>query len=281
MTILVETLHLINMEMNYLVLIDFTETSKNALRSALNLTKLNGGKVTALHVLASDNKDEKHLAQKEIRDLKTAVTGEFETQLLEGKLEDTVNSTIDLLSIDYVIMGTHGITGMQKVLGSKALKLVSATKKPFLITQEDRVLENIKTIVLPFSYSSESVQIGEIVALLASSFNAEIHLVGYRDDDEWLKNDMVRNQAIIKRAFKEHNANFKIVKLESKGSYEDDLIDYANSISADLIAAGHFSGSRLIILKNFVRDIITNKHNIPALTLNAECMKNVGNFASI
>ncbi|MGB1041301.1 MAG: universal stress protein [Flavobacteriales bacterium] len=49
------------MKTNYLVLIDFSETSKNALKSALNLTSLNGGKVVALHVLSSDKKEEKNI----------------------------------------------------------------------------------------------------------------------------------------------------------------------------------------------------------------------------
>ena len=47
------------------------------------------------------------------------------------------------------------------------------------------------------------------------------------------------------------------------------------------MAAAHFSGSRLSIRKNFVRDMISNEFNIPVLTLNAECIKNVGTFASI
>ncbi|MGB1041300.1 MAG: hypothetical protein ACPGVD_10535, partial [Flavobacteriales bacterium] len=192
-----------------------------------------------------------------------------------------INTSIDLLDIDYVIMGTHGVTGLQKVLGSKALKLVNASKKPFLITQEGKELEKIKTIVLPFSYSSESVQIGSVVSHLAKSHGAKIHLVGFQHDDEWLKNDIARNQILIKRILKESNTEYEIVKLEGKDSYESELIAYSNSVSADLIAAAHFSGSPLIIRKNFVRDLISNEFKIPVLTLNAECLHILGNFATI
>ena len=269
------------MKTNYLVLIDFTETSENALRSALNLSGLNGGKVVALHVLSSDKKEEKYEATKKMEQLKTTVSGNFETQLSYGKLGELINASIDLLDIDYVIMGTHGVTGLQKVLGSKALKLVNSSKKPFLITQENKELKKIKTIVMPFSYSSESVQIGNIVAHLAQSYGAKIHLVGFQHDDEWLKNDVARNQILIKRILEKSGTEFEIVSLPGKDSYESELITYSKSISADLIAAAHFSGSTLIIRKNFVRDLISNEYNIPVLTLNAECLHILGTFATI
>ncbi len=266
---------------NYLVLTDFTNSAKNALISALNLAKKNDGNVTILHALDSNSKEDKELAEKEMSALKASINDTFETKVIVGKLVDTISSSIDLLNIDYVIMGTHGVTGIQKLLGSKALKLVDSTKKPFLITQENKTLTEIKNIVMPFSFSSESIQIGKVAATLAKSYNAKIYLAGYRDNDEWLKNDMVRNQAVIKRAFNQLEADFEIVKLEGKSSFEEQLLEFSQSINADLIAAGYFNGSRLILRKNFVRDMICNQYSIPVLTLNAECLKNVGNFASI
>ena len=126
------------MKTNYLVLTDFTESSETALKSALKLAAESGGKVVGLHALSSDNKEAKSLAQKNTRELKSKVSGEYDIQLLVGKLDDLINSSIDLLEIDYVIMGTHGVVGLQNVFGSNALKLVSSSKKPFLITQKDK-----------------------------------------------------------------------------------------------------------------------------------------------
>jgi len=266
---------------NYLALTDFTKAAENALISALNLAKKDNGKVTVLHVLESNGSDLIKKAEEKIVALRSSINGSFHYKIIVGKLLKIIDKLIDELHIDYVVLGTHGVIGIQKVLGSNALKLVNSTKKPFLITQVGKTLDQINNIVLPFSFSSESIQIGKVVAMLATTYNAKVHLVGYRDNDEWLKNDMVRNQAIIKGAFKAQNANFEIVKLQRKGSFEKQLLEFAESIDADLIAAGYFNGSRLIIRKNFVRDMISNKLKIPVLTLNAESLKNIGNFGSI
>ena len=266
---------------NYLVLFDFSKSAENALMGALSLANQCHGTVQVLHVIKSNLAEQQALALQQMSTLKKTIPGTYETSIIVGNLIEIINDFTINFNIDYVIMGTHGVKGSQKLLGSNALKLVSSGKAPFLITQEHKTLNTIKNIVLPFSFSSESLQIGKVVAHLANRYNAKIHLVGYRDNDEWLRNDMVRNQAIIKRQFSEQKANFEIVKLNIKKSFEKELIEFANSVSADLIAAAYFSGSRLIIRKNFVRDMITNSFEIPVLTINAESLKKIGNYSSI
>jgi nucleotide-binding universal stress UspA family protein len=256
----------------YLVPVDFTEESSSAARLALDLAKANDGTTYLLHVVGKSS--EKVAARQQFADfLESYSKEELEmiiTNVVEGDIFNDIGKAGDILKAALIVMGTHGAHGMQKVFGSRAVKLVSSSATPFLITQGKKEVDKIKNIVMPFSFAKESIQITNFVAAIARKFNATIHLCGFHDNDEWLDAKTTSNQTVVRRALDSVNASYEIAHLPPSKTYEKDLIDYAKSIDADMFAAAYFKEGVLPTPNSFIQGMIENELNLPLLTVNAE-----------
>ncbi len=127
-----------------LVACDFTEVAVNALQHASIIAKQIKSKIVVFHVV----KKEKEIVDV-IEKLKNFVCSningkdlEFEFHAKEGNIYDTVKETAEEISATFVIMGTHGIVGMQKLLGSRALKVIANSNVPFIVVQEKPKIKN-------------------------------------------------------------------------------------------------------------------------------------------
>ena len=140
---------------NILVPTDGSEYTKAAVRKAMELAKLAGGKVTALYVL-----DQTILTN---MPMDTAVMNVYNTLEKEGKEavdfvkelgeQEGVETTVSIKEgtpvkvileesskCDVIVMGTLGRTGMSKLLmGSVAERVVRASQCPVLVVRASEV----------------------------------------------------------------------------------------------------------------------------------------------
>ena len=268
----------------YLVPYDFTPVTEDAMNYALQLARVSGGKVLLAHIvkneediLTAELKLEKVL--KNLSDSDELLTS---YKVLDGNIFEDLDKIGDLTGASVIVMGTHGVSGFQKLFGSNALKVVSSSSIPFIITQEDQKVDKIENIVLPFSFAKESVQVTQFVSSLAEKYNATIHLVGYRDKDEWLLRDMKTNQAVMRKHLTQNKVKHDIITLPGKESYEVELMQYVKDSGADLIAAAYFSQGIKSIFHSFLQAMITNEHKIPVITINAPDVMSVsGSFLTV
>lgn len=260
----------------YLVPVDFSTVSIDALKTAIGLAQSNDGSVFAIHIVAK--KSERESAKTQFQSVIDTLTADesavVNTRVLVGNIYDDIAKTAEILSASLIVMGTHGAKGMQKLFGSHALRLVSSTSVPFVIMQEGSSLTEIKTIVMPFSFEKETIQIANFAGFIARQFNSTIHLVGQHEEDEWLKGKSHSNQLVIRKLFDQHNINYEIVNLDTSKSYKDALMDYTNKVSADLIATSFYVDTLMPTMNPFVQSLIENNHLIPILTSNAEELTN-------
>ena len=141
-----------------LVPTDGSEYTKAAVRKAMELAKLSGGKITALYVLDQTiltnmpmdtavmnvyntlEKEGKE-AVDFVRDLGAQESVEVEVVIKEGTpvkviLDESAN-------YDIIVMGTLGRTGMSKLLmGSVAERVVRASQCPVLVIRATEAVEN-------------------------------------------------------------------------------------------------------------------------------------------
>ena len=141
-----------------LVPTDGSEYTKAAVRKAMELAKLSGGKITALYVLDQTiltnmpmdtavmnvyntlEKEGKE-AVDFVRDLGAQESVEVEVVIKEGTpvkviLDESAN-------YDIIVMGTLGRTGMSKLLmGSVAERVVRASQGPVLVVRATEAVEN-------------------------------------------------------------------------------------------------------------------------------------------
>lgn len=140
---------------NILVPTDGSEYTKAAVKKAMELANLSGGKVTALYVL-----DQSVFTN---MPMDTAVMNVYNTLEKEGKqaveyvrelgAEEGIEVTVSIKegtpvkvildespNFDIIVMGTLGRTGMSKLLmGSVAERVVRAAQCPVLVVRDSKV----------------------------------------------------------------------------------------------------------------------------------------------
>ncbi len=255
----------------YLVPHDFSSVSKGATLLALDLAKANDGSVYLLHIVGKNS--EKSEARRKFADLVSNLKEEdrklVTTKVITGDLYEDMGKAGDILKASLIVMGTHGAKGMQKLFGSNAVKMISNASTPFLITQGKKKVNKMNTIVMPFSFAKETIQIVTFASAIAKKFKAKIHLVGYHDSDKWLANKVQSNQLVVRRHLTDAGVEHEIVNLPGDKSYEEELMNYSKSVDADLIAAAYFKEGILPSPNSFIQLMIENEQQIPLLTVNA------------
>lgn len=256
----------------YFVPYDFTEVTHDAFEYAHKLANTaDGGEILLGHIVKS--KDDVSLAEQKLADLigklPEAQKSKTSYKVMVGSIYDDIDKMAKLSDASVIVMGTHGASGLQKVFGSNALKVVSSSSVPFIVVQEDIKDSEINDIVMPFSFQRESVQVTQFAASLAEKFDATIHLVGYRGNDEWLLRDMKTNQAIVRKHLTQNGVKYNMVTLPGKKSYEKELMEYAHMVDADLIAAAYFPQGIRALFNSFLQEMIMNDQHIPVITINA------------
>jgi hypothetical protein len=91
----------------------------------------------------------------------------IKTVITTGVIFDTFNTLAADYESSLIVMGTHGIVGLQHLFGSRAYKVVLHTNHPFLVVQEAHY-QPISTLYLAFhSYAHLSAHATDIAALAA------------------------------------------------------------------------------------------------------------------
>ncbi len=132
---------------NILVPIDFSACSRKALWYATNVARLYSAKLTLLHVVSAQlgmpqhlRKEALHLAKCEMKQFqadlesKAALRGiQYQVLVRQGKSWDIISRIVRLQNTDLIVMGTHGRTGLRKlVLGSFAEDIFRRAPCPVL-----------------------------------------------------------------------------------------------------------------------------------------------------
>ncbi len=255
---------------NILVPIDFTEVTEAALRHAIIMAKTARARIILLHIVKSQEellpatKKLEMLAAKYM-DHGIAITAEVQ----QGRLED-IGQLAAAYETNLVYMGTHGLKGLQYVLGSKALQVVSAAKSPFIINQKGPINDQLKEIVVPIDFIAEEKQILHAVIDIARITGARIHLFSAKHNDEFLKKRTQLNLNYAKNLLKNNQMNYVEVGETGSKGYLNDLLDYSSMVNADLIAVINHKedGFKNLFGSHFDQGLISNSYQIPVLMMN-------------
>lgn len=256
----------------YIVPIDFSAVTINALITACDFLKNEDATILALHIVSkkSDKIAAKQKMEEVLNHLPAALRPMVESRILVGDLFSDIGKAAEVLGAKMILMGTHGARGMQKIFGSNALKLVGSTSTPFIILQDEAKLEKLNTIVMPFNYEKESIQVINYVAYLGKKFNSTIHLLSSHEEDQWLKGKIFSNQTVVRNILETNDLSYEMVNLPKAKNLVNEVVDYAKKVNADIVAASFFSDALIQSMNPFIQGLIENESNIPFLTVNAE-----------
>src|SRR5208283_697262 len=148
---------------NYiLVTWDFTNISHFALEHAILISRNIQKEIALIHIISPK------LNKKEIenrREKMTQVCAETEQKhgikahviIMEGSIFKTIADYATSSKSSLVVMGTHGIHGIQKLFGSWALKVIVGSSVPFIVVQDHpKNNEKYSNLVFPVDFKSEN-----------------------------------------------------------------------------------------------------------------------------
>lgn len=257
-----------------LVPVDFTTVSQTAVNHAMAVGKALSSELHVLHIVGT-KKDIPEARMKLAKFIETHASG-FEGTLRSSVRIGNVFEDIDDVSVEMdaslVIMGTHGLKGMQFVTGGRALKVVRQCSVPVIITQTRPIRETgYDDIVVPLDLHQDTKQKLAIVAEMASYFHGRVHIISPAESDEFLQNQLRRNIEFASDYFEERKIAYTTTISEhSSGGFVKDVIRYAASIEADLISIMNLHEKSLMGMfgQTYEQQIITNEAEIPVLVLN-------------
>lgn len=250
---------------------DFTSVSEIAIRYATELAAKTKSEMRLLHIVAKESEradsDAKMRAQAE----KLGI-GNTPVITAVGNIFEDIPDAAENAEAELIVMGTHGLKGMQFIVGSNALRVVSEGNVPFIIVQEEtKRSANIHKILAPLDLHQETKQKLKIVADVAQKFGAEVHLVSPKETDEYLHNKLTRNVAYAEGYLEERNIKYKTAVTDAGSSgFVKDLLKYANYAEIDLICILNTAEDRLVHAFGIDSEqkIITNEAGIPVMILN-------------
>lgn len=257
-----------------LVPFDFTPVSEVSIEHAFVVGKAIDSEIVLLHVVG--NKKDFPEARERMEALLERCKDKYPHNIRYTIRIGSIFEEIDDASVEemanLIIMGTHGLKGMQFITGGRALKIVTNCSVPTIITQKRGIREcGYDDIVVPLDLHQDTKQKLSIVAEMATYFKGRVHLISPGEDDEFLKNQLNRNVNYAKEFFDElgieHTA---MVSEHSSGAFVKDVIRYASSIDADLISIMNLHEKSLmgILGQTYEQQVITNEAEIPVLILN-------------
>jgi nucleotide-binding universal stress UspA family protein len=269
----------------FLVPTDFSKVGDCALNHAVKVAKKTNATITLVHVVGKQEMLEDARMKLKLAKERTIKEYNFEVNTIArvGSIYEDIGDLAEELQATMVIMGTHGLRGMQFITGSRALKIVTSAPTPFIIVQEKEIEENgYDDIVVPLDLHKETKQKLSLVADMAKYFDSRVHLIVPGESDEFLRNQIARNLNYAESFFNEMDIPYTSRIGSGKKDFDDMIIEYANEIGADLISLMNLPGISLanLIGGNYVQNIITNKYQIPVLLMNPRQVSNISIFGA-
>lgn len=264
-----------------LVPIDFTPVTEGALKYSIQLVnQLESADILLLHM--AKNAKEQAVAEGKLNQMAQsyAKTAQIRTKVAIGGIEE-IGKTAELLEAGLICMGTHGLKGIQYLVGSKAIKVVSGTTLPFIITQAQSPAEKpSKEIIVPIDFAAEEKRVLTEAAALARSLGGRLHLLGANHDDELLAKKVALNLSFARRFLSEKGVEHLVAHGEIGQDFQAFILDYCQREQADLIAIvnHHEDGVRNLLGANFDQNIITNKLQLPVLIFTGKALSDKRDF---
>lgn len=265
---------------------DFTKVGQMGLHHAIKIAQIADAKVNLLHIVPkSDMLPE---AREKLRIAKEMAKADFnfdiETTARVGTIFEDIADFAHELEATLVVMGTHGLRGLQFITGGRAIRIVTSADTPFIIVQDRDIRETgYDDIVVPLDLHKETKQKLSHVADMARYFDSRVHIIIPGETDEFLRNTVDRNLKYAQAFFEDMGIPHTSRISEKKSDdFDTAIIDFATEIDADLIAIMNLPESSLanLIGGNYVQNIITNKSQIPALVLNPKSTSSVSIFGA-
>ncbi len=254
---------------------DFTPVAENALAHAARISRMVKNDIALLHIVDPGIKPKAEGEKKVLlQHVATEATAKYYTPVssfvVRGSIFSSIAEFVNEKEANLVIMGTHGMKGMQKLTGSWALKVIVKSKVPFIVVQDPpRDQEKYRSILFPVDFRRENKEKIKMAIYMGKYFDSKIHIMVTIVSDKNLLKKTKINLAFAIKYFIQNNIEYEVHEVP-KGKSAQQTIDFAHKINADLILV---ITTKNITLADYMlgaseQYIIANSSGIPVCCVN-------------
>jgi len=254
---------------------DFTPVAENALAHAARISRMVKNNIALLHIVDPGIKIKaegekkillQHVASESSRKYNIAVSA----FVVRGSIFKSIAEFVNEKEANLVVMGTHGMKGMQKLTGSWALKVIIKSKVPFIVVQappSDQ--KRYQNIVFPVDFRKENKEKIKMAIYMGKYFDSKIHILVTTTKDKNLTKKTKINLAFAIKYFTQNNIEYEVHEIP-KGKSAEQTLEFAQKINADLIL---IITTKNITFADYVlgaseQYIIANSSRIPVCCVN-------------
>jgi nucleotide-binding universal stress UspA family protein len=251
---------------------DFTQIAMYAYEHAVNLAGALKKDIVLLHIVRDVTDID--LSFEKLKSKTIELKNEFKVNthpiIKTGSIFDTISVIAHEYKAEMVVMGTHGVRGMQKFFGSNALKVVANSKIPFVIIQGKPVTNKFENIVFPIDFRKENKEQVNYINYLSSNFGSKFLVFKRKASDRSFKKRLASNLHFVESFFKINNINYEIFQAPNKMSFEKEVVQFAKEMNSELILVLTTRDLGFIDYLIAAREqyIIANPEKIPVLCIN-------------
>jgi nucleotide-binding universal stress UspA family protein len=233
---------------------DFSEVASNAFVHALAFAKILEGELIVLHsypLLPVDNQffpenfnmvyETVELAQfdmfkEEVPKLHAIATAcnldniKMSHRLMEGDLIDNIKKVVDEDKIDYVVMGTSGVTEWDAVfVGSNSGDVIIGIAVPVLCVPLEAKYKTIKTVGFTTRYRAKDKMAIQTVLNFAKNINAIVKCLYVKTSDSDVSKETI---AEWEMEFKNQPIEFVVIESDE---INEAVLDFINNKNVDVL----------------------------------------------
>jgi nucleotide-binding universal stress UspA family protein len=262
---------------------DFSTVSYNALKHAIRMSQIVKYNILLFHIVKNPSEVETAVEKlgKTVSEIKNDLGVEVGSYVHHGKIFKEISdyASDEDNKVDFVIMGTHGMKGGQKLFGSWALRVIAGSSVPFIVVQEEPPKKDRYTdIVFPIDFKSENKEKLQWAIFLGKYLNSKIHLYKAPVADKNLQKKVNVNLNFAIRFLIQNNIDYEIHESKKTGNFQKEILSFSKKIQADMIL---ITTTKHITKVDYIfgakeQYLLSNNEKIPVMCVNPK-----SNFAKV
>ncbi len=271
-----------------LVPVDFSNTSENALKVAVQLAKKNGSELQILHVIElaeslfgaeqfnvndeqiiffmkmAEKRFTKFLEKEYLEDL------DLKKHVEPGSAALAIKETVAANEIDIIVMGSNGATGLEEiVIGSNTEKVVRYSDVPVLVVKNEIKNISISKAVFASNFELSNLEAYKKAKKFTDGFNASIHLLYVNlPGNQFSSTPEIHEQMRVFLNKVEMPLSKDHIEIFNDYTIQDGIINGSEKLNADLIIVPtHGRKGISHFFNGSIGEDVVNHSVLPVLTL--------------
>lgn len=180
----------------------------------------------------------------------------------EGELFQLIAEGAAETNPELFFVGTHGIRGVQHIIGSFIAKIINGSNVPVWVVQRESKIGAFENIIVYLDAMNRK-PLHALTMKLAKAFNAKLHFVFSESAEVFAVSKMIED---IKEGLGNENIAFDMYHLPEEHEHQKSFLSIAEKQASALVIINRCGK----IVDKTYEEIITNHQHLPVLCINCD-----------